>query len=148
MSLLEQLRKRRNGNSLNYYQTLVNRGQKQEIPEQKVRDSIRVSRHHDIKVIDKNRENLREMLVKTDVDRKKAMEKHKAKEPAKTTHKIGNVNFDSMVSGLHDAKNKKQYISSNADNFKILEVEDQRKLFKIFLDNLEDKKEKKSEDRI
>ncbi len=136
MSLLDKLRKQRNGNTLNYYEAIIKRGQRKEIPEQKVRDSIRVSRHHDIRVIDKNRENLREMLVKTDVDRQKAMKKEEPKEPAKTTHKIGNATFDSLLSGLYDAKNKKQYISSNADNFKTLDKQEQRRLFKIFLDNL------------
>lgn len=137
MSLLLKLRQKRDGNSHNYYQSLIDKGQKQEIPEQEVRDSIKVSRNFDIKVIDKNRENLRNMIVKTDLDRKKAMERRKEKEPKKTNHKIGNVSFDSLMSGLHDSKNKKKYISDNSDNFKTLEVEDQRKLFKVYLDNID-----------
>ena len=135
-STLEKLRLNRTNRSLLYYQLLINKGQRKEIKEDKVFDDIRVSRNYDIKVIDKNKINLEIQKAKTrlDVDRRMMM-KH-LEDTERNTRIVSNSSLDGLRAGYLDSINKKKYIKNNSVNFKNLPVEDQRALYKIFLDYL------------
>jgi len=100
MSLLEQLVIKRNGNSLNYYQSLINREQNKTIVDEKVEDPTIISRHHDIKIIDENKKRLNEKRVKTRIEVKRKMEEEQKEEPKKNTHRIQNNTFDSLMAGF------------------------------------------------
>ena len=136
MSLLEQMRRKKNNTSLLYYQLLINKGQNKVIKADKVFDDVNVSRNHDIKVIDKNKINLDIQRAKTrlDVDRKMMMKT--LEDTERNTRVVSNNSLDSLKAGFLDSKNKKKYIKNNEVNFKNLPVEEQRNLFKIFMDYL------------
>lgn len=136
MSLLQQLRRSRNISSLDYYQSLIKNNQRTEIKDDIVTDDVRTSRHYDIKVIMDNKKKLVEKLARTRIDVKRAMEEEMKTEPEKNTRILTTKTMDGMISGLHDSKNIKKFITDNSDNFKELEINEQRTLFKLFLNAL------------
>ena len=136
MSALEKLRLDRNNKSSLYYQLLINKGQRKVIKEDKVGDDVRVSRNYDIKVIDKNKINLDIQKAKTRLDVKRRMMMKQLEDTERNTRIVSNTSVDSIKAGFLDSVNKKKYIKDNAVNFKNLPVEEQRCLYKIFLDFL------------
>lgn len=122
--------------SLLYYQLLVNQGQSKMDKDEKVVDDIKASRSYDIKFIQKNNKKQLENMIKTRLDVKRKQERKKPDEPVKNKRIISNNNVDSLKAGFLDSKDKKSYIKNNQENFKSLSSEDQRSLFKIFLDFL------------
>lgn len=133
-SLLEQMRMNKNNKSLLYYQLLINKGQKKVIKEDKVDDDIKVSRSYDIKVIDKNKINIDIQSAKTRLDVKRRMMMKTLEDTERNNRIVSNTSLDSLKAGFLDSKNKKKYIKNNSVNFKNLSVEEQRSLYKIFLD--------------
>ena len=137
MSILQQLKRSRDGTSLNFYHALIQKGKRKEIKDDKVEDDVKTSRSFRIKTIDDNKRKLKDQLVKTQIERKRAMEEQKKPEPPKNLHKIKNDSLTSLVAGLHDAQSKNEYIKDNRENFVNLPIEEQRQLFRIYLDQLD-----------
>ncbi len=134
MSVLDKLRLDRNNKSLLYYQLLINKGQKKVGTEDKVNDDIRVSRNHDIKVINKNKKNQDIQSAKTRLDVKRKMMMKQLEDTERNSRIVSNTSFDGLRAGFLDSKNKKKYIKQNQTNFKNMPVDDQRSLFKLFMD--------------
>ena len=134
--MLDKLRRENQNRSLLYYQLLINREQRNVIKEDKVNDDIKVSRSFDIKVIDKNKKNQDIQNAKTRLDVKRKMMMKTDEDNEKSISIVSNTSLDSLRAGFFDSKNKKKYIKQNEVNFKSLEIEEQRTLFKIFMDFL------------
>lgn len=136
MNLIEKLRNQRINKSLLYYQMLVNREQKKKRKDEKVFDEVDVSRNHDIKVIQENKKRRAEQIIKTRLDVERKKERKQEEEPKKNKRIITNNNMISLKAGYLDSENKKKYIKDNELNFKNLPTDEQRQLFKIYLDFL------------
>ncbi len=136
MSVLERMRLNQTNKSLLYYQMLINRGQKKDIKEDKVFDDVKVSRHFDIKVIDKNKKNQDIQSAKTRLDLDRKMMMKTIEDTERNKRIVSNTSLDSIKAGFLDSIDKKKYIKDNSINFKNLPTEDQRYLFKIFMDFL------------
>lgn len=136
MSLLQQIRNQKLSKSNRFYNSLLHRNQLSQIREEIVYDDIAVSRSFDIKVIDKNRKNLDDMIIKTSINRKRKMERNKEKDTPKNKSIVNNTSFDGLKAGFIDSKEKEKYIKNNSDNFKALDPCEMKKLFKIFLDGI------------
>lgn len=136
MSLLQKLRQDRNSSSLNYYQGLINREQNKTIKEEKVIDDIKSSRSFDVKLIEENKRILEEKKVKTRVELKRKMILKRIDDKKRNVRIISNTSLTDLIAGFLDTKDKSKYIKQNAKNFKELPVEEQRNLFKIYMDFL------------
>ncbi len=133
MSILEELRRKRNGKSLNYYQSIINREQSNTIQEERVFDSIKTSRSFDIKVINDNKRKLGDKVVKSRAELKRKMETPKLDDTIKNNRIVQNNTLSSLISGFLDSKNKKKYIKDNRVSFKNLDPVQQRTLFKLYI---------------
>ena len=129
-----ELRRRRADRRTLFYNSLINKNKKKQIKEDIVNDEVKVSRVPFIKIIDENNKRRNEQIIKTQIDRKRAIEEDQKDEPEKNPNELLDNTFDSLKTGIHDAKDKEDYIHTNRDNFKKLETVNQRILFKIFLD--------------
>ncbi len=136
MDNFELMRRKRNGKAHNFYQDIINESQQKTLEDEKVVDSIRLSRHHNIKVIDENKKRLNESIVKTKAEVKRKMEMGKAPIVEKNIREVQNTTFDSLISGFLDSVNKKKYIKINKENFKNLDAVQQRTLFKLYISYL------------
>lgn len=124
---------------LEYYNSLIRRIRRRQMKEERVVDDVKMSRSFDIKKIDENKKRLREMLIKTKIDRERAMEKAKPEEPKKNNNIVtGNTTLNSLISGFLDTKKKdrRKFIKENSDNFKKLDDNEQKILFKMYNDYL------------
>ncbi len=136
MSVLARLKRKQVNSSLLYYQLLINKEQGKVIKEDKVSDDVRVSRNYDIKVIDKNKENQEIQSAKTRLDVNRRMMMKQLEDNKKNTRIVSNNSLDGLKAGFLDSVNKEKYIKDNSVNFKSLVVEEQRVLYKLFLDFL------------
>ncbi len=67
MSIIEQMRMKRNSKSLNYYNSIVARENASGTlpPEERAFDPVRISRSYDIRVINDNKRKLTDRVIKT-----------------------------------------------------------------------------------
>ena len=134
MSLLQQLKRRRTDSRMLFYENLINKNKKRQIKEDLVTDDVLTSRVPFIKIIDENKRRQQDQIFKTNIDRQQVLEEDMKEEPEKNEHPLLDNTIESMRIGIHDAKDKNKYVSANADNFKALSNDDQRKIFRIFLE--------------
>ncbi len=133
MSLLQQMRQKRNSKSLNYYNSILAR-ENQTLPqEERTFDPIRISRNHNIKVINENKKRLGDKVVKTRAEVKRKMELGKAPEVEKNERIVHNESLTALISGFLDSKEKKKYIKKNNKSFKNLDAVQQRTLFNLYM---------------
>lgn len=130
-ALLDKLRKRNREKKLDL---LIKKYNRKQIKEDKVEDDVRNSRRYDIKKIEENKTRLNDLITKTNIERKRAIENVKKEEPKKNPHNILNNTYDSLKSGFLDTpKNKRhKFIKRNRKNFKELSSLEQKKLFNIY----------------
>ncbi len=136
MSLLEKMRRRRDGSSLSYYHSLINREQRETIVEEKVIDDVQVSRSFSHREIEKNKRNEEIQSAKTRLDVKRRMMMKQLEDNSKNQRLVSSKSLNGLIAGFLDSKSKKDYIKLNSTNFKSLATIDQRVLFKIFMDYL------------
>ncbi len=130
---MDALRRKRNSKALNYYNDILARENASIPAEERVFDSIRMSRNHNVKIINENKRRLGDKVVKTRAEVKRKMEMGKAPEVEKNERTVRNNTLTSLISGFLDSKNKKKYIKDNSENFKGLEPIAQRTLFNLYL---------------
>lgn len=134
MSLLRELKRQRTDSRMLFYQDIINKNKNRQIKEDRVLDDVKTSRVPFIKVITENERRKQDQIFKTQVDRQKAMEEDKKEEPEKNENILLDDTLETMKAGIHDSKDKNEYVKNNRENFKNLNNEDQRIIFKIFLD--------------
>lgn len=134
MNLLEKIRRRNTDSSLLYYQSIINREQRITTKKEKLKDDVKVSRSFDIKEIDENKKILTEKLIKSRQELQKKMEMAKEPNISKNKRILEFSTLNTLMSGFLDSKNKKGFIKKNSENFKNLEMDEQKILFKLFMD--------------
>ena len=88
MSLLMELRRRRADRRTLFYNSLITKNKKKQIKEDLVNDEIKVSRVPFIKIIDENNKRRNEQIIKTQIDRKRAIEEDMKDEPEKNKNEL------------------------------------------------------------
>ena len=134
-------RRRNTRKALDFYNGLINQNKQVENTpkEEIVNDDIKISRSFDIKKIDKNKKNLKELLIKTNIDRKRKIEAKKLPDTITNDHDINNASFESLRNGFVTSTKKDKYISKNKEAFKSLRPTEMKKLMKIYLQHIEKK---------
>lgn len=127
------LSKRRATKSLLYYKSLIAKNKTGQIPEERVLDEVISSRNFIHKEILDNNKRRREQVTKTRTDVSKAIEMRKADDEDKNEHIITNNTLTSLISGVTDSKDKRDYIKNNEEGFKGLKPNEQRELFKLYI---------------
>ncbi len=130
---MDSLRRKRNSRALNYYNDILARENASIPAEERVFDSIRMSRNHNIKIINENKKRLGDKIVKTRAEVIRKMELGKAPEVEKNERTVHNNTLTSLISGFLDSKNKNKYIKDNKVSFKGLEPIQQRTLFNLYM---------------
>ena len=130
---MDALRRKRNSRALNYYNDILARENASIPAEERVFDSVRLSRNHNIKIINENKKRLGDKIVKTRAEVKRKIELGKAPEVEKNERAVQNNNITSLIAGFLDSRDKKKYIKQNSKSFKGLEAVQQRTLFNLYM---------------
>ncbi len=101
------------------------------------KDIVSMSRSKDIKKIEENEQLLSDNIIKSRVNLMRKMRERKKVNIEKNKHIVINNTFEGMRAGIVDSKDKKKYIEANAETFKNLEINEQKIIFKLFLDYLQ-----------
>lgn len=127
-------------NTISRYDMLVQNYQSSLAPvrlfqpiKEEIKYEVETNRMTDIKEIEKEQKKVREAIIEKNIKIKKVIEDVEIEDVEKDNNIILNTSLTSLLNGFLSTKEKNKYIKANADNFKSLQPNEQKSLFRIYL---------------